>query len=172
MRRSIPAGAAGFNGLRVVRNLRNSTLTTQSITVVSGREYQVTIAGANGATCVASNAFTGTLTADGTNRISWPNGTPKTAASDEDIPSILTELDDQLASSKPEGITPSTDVEMEPLDEEYEEDDTFTMSLDLARAYLEIGDQEGARDMLKQALSGAHDPEHRRQIEELLQQID
>lgn len=95
MRRSIPAGAAGFNGLRVVRNLRNSTLTTQSITVVSGREYQVTIAGANGATCVASNAFTGTLTADGTNRISWPNGTPKTAASTTltlTITGTLTEL--------------------------------------------------------------------------------
>ena len=101
-----------------------------------------------------------------------PGSAEEQLPSDEDIPSILTELDDQLASSKPEGITPSTDVEMEPLDEEYEEDDTFTMSLDLARAYLEIGDQEGARDMLKQALSGAHDPEHRRQIEELLQQID
>lgn len=81
VRRSIPAGAAGFNGLRVVQNLRGNTLTTQSITVVSGREYQVTIAGTNGATCVASNAFTGMLTADGVNRISWPNGTPKTAAS-------------------------------------------------------------------------------------------
>ena len=41
----------------------------------------------------------------------------------------------------------------------------------LARAYLEIGDREGARDMLQQALSGARDPDHRRQIEELLQQI-
>ena len=52
------------------------------------------------------------------------------------------------------------------------EDDTFNMSLDLARAYLEIGDQEGAREMLEQALSGARDPDHRRQIEDLLQQID
>ena len=53
-----------------------------------------------------------------------------------------------------------------------EEDDNFKMSLDLARAYLEIGDNDGARDMLKQALSSARNPEHRRQIEELLQQID
>ena len=52
------------------------------------------------------------------------------------------------------------------------EDDTFNMSLDLARAYLEIGDQEGAKDMLNQALASSRDPGHRRQIEELLKQID
>ena len=50
--------------------------------------------------------------------------------------------------------------------------DEVGTKLDLARAYLEIGDQEGAKDMLKQALVGARDPDHRRQIEELLQQID
>ena len=55
--------------------------------------------------------------------------------------------------------------------DESSEDDAFGMSLDLARAYLEIGDQDGARDMLKQALTGARDPDHREQIEELLAQI-
>ncbi len=89
---------------------------------------------------------------------------------DEDIPSILTELDDQLTRSQPEETAPASGIKLEPLDG-VSESDAFNMSLDLARAYLEIGDQEGARDMLKQALSGARDPEHRRQIEELLQQI-
>ncbi len=94
---------------------------------------------------------------------------------DEDIPSILTELDDQLTRSQPEERPPASGIKLDPLDGDrldgVSESDAFNMSLDLARAYLEIGDQEGARDMLKQALSGARDPEHRRQIEELLQQI-
>jgi len=88
---------------------------------------------------------------------------------DDEIPDILTELDDQLSGDKEAALPPV--VELEPASEPVE-DDTFSMSLDLARAYLEIGDQEGARDMLKQALSGARDPDHRRQIEELLAQID
>ena len=88
----------------------------------------------------------------------------------EDIPSILTELDDQLRRSQPGETSPESGIKLDPLDEA-DESDAFNMSLDLARAYLEIGDQEGARDILKQALAGARDPEHRRQIEELLQQI-
>jgi FimV-like protein len=96
--------------------------------------------------------------------------------SDDEIPSILTELDDQLGASSPPEISQPAKINLEPFDEPVAEppleDDTFTMSLDLARAYLEIGDQEGAKDMLKQALSGTRDPEHRRQILELLEQID
>ena len=90
---------------------------------------------------------------------------------DDDIPSILTELDDQLSTTDTTVADQPAPIELEPVDD-ITEDDAFRMSLDLARAYLEIGDQEGARDMLKQALSGARDPEHRRQIEELLGQID
>ena len=92
---------------------------------------------------------------------------------EDDIPSILTELDDQLTSADKINTPQPSRIDLEPVDEATEtEDDTFTMSLDLARAYLEIGDQGGAKDMLKQALSGARNPEHRRQIEELLRQID
>ncbi|MCB1797825.1 MAG: hypothetical protein KDI67_02990 [Gammaproteobacteria bacterium] len=94
-------------------------------------------------------------------------------AADDDIPSILTELDDQLTSADSMDSSRDAGIELEPIDDtDSIEDDTFTMSLDLARAYLEIGDQDGAKDMLNQALSGARSPEHRRQIEELLQQID
>lgn len=89
---------------------------------------------------------------------------------DDDIPSILTELDDQLTSAEPVEAPRTAGINLEPVDE-VTEDDAFSMSLDLARAYLEIGDQEGARDMLQQALAGARNPDHRRQIEELLQQI-
>lgn len=96
--------------------------------------------------------------------------------SEEEIPSILTELDDQLTSPGTTEFEADSNLRLEPVEDtaaaQAMEDDTFTMSLDLARAYLEIGDQEGAKDMLKQALAGARDPDHRRQIEELLQQID
>lgn len=90
---------------------------------------------------------------------------------DLDIPSILTELDDNLSGADAEQFSKKSGVQMEPAEDEVE-DETFAMSLDLARAYLEIGDQDGARDMLKQALHGARSTNHRRQIEELLQQID
>lgn len=100
----------------------------------------------------------------------------ESTADDDEIPSILTELDDQLTGSSTTEFSDAPKINLEPVDSDTEpeslvEDDTFTMSLDLARAYLEIGDQEGAEDMLKQALAGAKDPEHRRQIEELLRQI-
>jgi pilus assembly protein FimV len=107
---------------------------------------------------------------------------------DDDIPGLLNELDGQLSSADATVSPPASGIDLEPIDEPLqldaladteapaaeqpiEEDDTFTMSLDLARAYLEIGDNDGARDMLKQALSGARKPDQRRQIEELLQQI-
>lgn len=94
-------------------------------------------------------------------------------AADDDIPSILTELDDQLTSADSIDSPRNAGIELEPIDDaDSIEDDTFAMSLDLARAYLEIGDQDGAKDMLSQALNGARSPEHRRQIEELLQQIN
>ena len=90
---------------------------------------------------------------------------------DDDIPSILTELDDQLSGERPYDSPTPAPIQLEPVSHA-DEDDTFSMSLDLARAYLEIGDQDGARDMLKQALAGARDPDHQRQIKELLAQID
>ena len=93
---------------------------------------------------------------------------------DEDIPSLLTELDDQLTVIDAPDTSVPSGIQLDPVDtiDDMAEDDTFTMSLDLARAYLEIGDQDGARDMLNQALTGARNPEHKRQIQELLQQIN
>ncbi len=90
---------------------------------------------------------------------------------DEDIPSILTELNDQLESTTVEPAVTPAEIDVDPVDE-VSEDETFSMSLDLARAYLEIGDSEGARDMLEEALNSARDPNHRTQIRELLSQID
>jgi len=102
-------------------------------------------------------------------QVDVPSANDERIPMDDDIPSILTELDDQLSGDR--SPPAAAEIQIEPADET-REDDTFSMSLDLARAYLEIGDQEGARDMLQQALAGARDPEHRRQIEELLTQID
>lgn len=100
---------------------------------------------------------------------------------DDDLPSLLHELDDHLAKGNPGAEpSPASAIDLEPLDSnalneapggDPSGDDTLDMSLDLARAYLEIGDQEGARDMLEQALSGAGDSQQRQQIEELLKQI-
>ena len=103
--------------------------------------------------------------------IDAPSANDERLAADDDIPSILTELDDQLSVDRSMDALSGV-AELPERAERAHEDDTFNMSLDLARAYLEIGDQEGAREMLEQALSGARDPDHRRQIEELLQQID
>ena len=95
----------------------------------------------------------------------------------DEIPSILSELDDQLATGSASEFGASTRIELEPVEDPVRrsnddtEDDAFRMSLDLARAYLEIGDNEGARDMLQQALGGARNADHRRQIEDLLRQI-
>jgi pilus assembly protein FimV len=116
----------------------------------------------------------------------------QSAIEDDDLPSILTELDDQLKHAR-EPVPPTAsslsfesvddtipvdelgDADSlsldQPLGREQLDDDTFTMSLDLARAYLEIGDQDGARDMLHQALAVAEDPEQREKIETLLRQI-
>jgi len=88
------SGEIRFEGARRVENLATGLL-TQSITVISGNTYQVTIKGTNGATAICSGAFTGTLTADGVNRISWNNGTPKTTTTTTltiTITGILTEL--------------------------------------------------------------------------------
>lgn len=78
-----------FEGGRRVENLwkyaANETgsdnPTSKILTVISGHEYQLQIGAESdaGATAVCSGAFTGTLTGDGVNVISWPNGTPKTA---------------------------------------------------------------------------------------------
>ncbi len=77
--RELDTDEFGFVGARRERNLATA-LTTHSITVVTNAEYQCTINGAGvGDTAVFSNAFTGTLTTDGTNRISWNSGAPKTA---------------------------------------------------------------------------------------------
>lgn len=92
--REAKTSEARFWGARRVENLATA-LTTHTITVVSGAVYQAVIAGTNGTTAVFSGAFTGTLTANGTNRISWPSGTPKTASSTSltiTVTGTLTEL--------------------------------------------------------------------------------
>jgi hypothetical protein len=76
--KDVTANEARFVGARRVENLATG-LVTQVIAVENGAEYQLTIAGTNASTAVCSGSFTGTLTADGTNRISWPSGTPKTS---------------------------------------------------------------------------------------------
>lgn len=77
--RFVPAGAIAEYGARVERTLATA-LTTHTITVVAGADYQVSIKGDAAATAVCSDAFALTLTADGTNRISTPNGAANTAA--------------------------------------------------------------------------------------------
>jgi FimV-like protein len=119
-------------------------------------------------------------------------GRPSGAADDDvvDVPSLLSELDSELAPGDDEQAPGTSSIELDPLDDPEsidvdeqapppddapsgrdQEDDAFHMSLDLARAYLEIGDEDGARDMLRQALDGAHDPQQRQQIEALLKTI-
>jgi len=86
-----PALVPAFEGGRVVFNLwptadGSATPSTQAnIPVISGHEYALTIgaASASGATAVCTDAFTGTVTGNATNRISWSDDTPRTAATAE-----------------------------------------------------------------------------------------
>ena len=99
-------------GARCVRNLFSGVV-TDTITVVSGREYQCCIRGDNAATAVFSGAFTDTLTADGTNPIAWPNGAIKTATTDS-LTVTITGILDQVLIEEVTGQTnqnPSAFVE-------------------------------------------------------------
>jgi hypothetical protein len=96
-----PVNEIPWAGVRRVQNLATA-LTTHSVTISSGDKHQVTIKGAAGATCVLSGATSMTLTADGVNRITSPNGTPWTAGSTTitmTVTGTLTEL--QLESCEP-----------------------------------------------------------------------
>ena len=79
--REVLSGEARFQGQRRVYNLAASTDTpsTQGITVISGRVYQISIGAdsASGATAILTGATTGTLTGDAANGQSFD--TAKTA---------------------------------------------------------------------------------------------
>jgi FimV-like protein len=105
---------------------------------------------------------------------------------DADIPGFLVEFDDTAPEQEPVHAPIPAPIELQSTNEAdadlslndhvdpvscIGEDEDFSLSLELARAYLEIGDQEGAEEILKRALAGAPDPEPRRQMEELLIKI-
>jgi pilus assembly protein FimV len=98
-----------------------------------------------------------------------PEPTEGAVANDEPV-ELEIDLQDVLGDVTNQPPADDTKVEQVPADHDHREE-TFLMSLDLARAYFEIGDREEAKDMLDRALTGARDPDQRRQIEELLQQI-
>jgi FimV-like protein len=93
------------------------------------------------------------------------------------VPSLLIELDDQVAAQRAPraagapGMSRATTA-TRATDHDNLEEESFMMNLDLARAYLEIGDHDGARDMLVQALDETTDIGRRQQLEELLRQLD
>lgn len=95
---------------------------------------------------------------------------------DLDVPSLLVELDDQFAAQHrlpdPAPVAPASAPAAPTRAGDDSEDEGFIMSLDLARAYLEIGDREGARDMLAQALLDSTDTGERRQLEDMLRDLD
>lgn len=92
--KTVPVDVPAILGARMVENLATG-VTTQSVTVVSGGAYVVTIKGDSGATAVLSAAATGTLTADGVNRISHDSGVPMTASTTTltlTVTGVLTQL--------------------------------------------------------------------------------
>ena len=79
--KEVNSGEERLENLRRIENLASGN-GTQTITVISGNEYQVTIGSGSddGATVVCSNAFTGTLTGDNANVIViGATGLPSTA---------------------------------------------------------------------------------------------
>lgn len=83
--REIPAGVVPIEGARDVHNqftgISDTPSSQSNIPVIAGNKYHITIgAGSDdGATVSLAGAIVATLTADGSNRIGFASGTPKTA---------------------------------------------------------------------------------------------
>ena len=85
-------GEISLKGARRERNIATS-LTTHTITVEAGRQYQVSCKGDAASTVVASNAATGTLTNNGTDRHAFDTAlTASTTSLALTITGTLTEL--------------------------------------------------------------------------------
>ncbi len=87
----------------------------------------------------------------------------------ESIPGNIAEdlVDDNLNPIPGTGEVPAEDLPTLDLEED-EQYDKIDESLDLARAYLVVGDNAAAIAILEQAMESATEPEKRRQIEELM----
>ncbi|HQU15533.1 MAG: hypothetical protein B7Z66_00615 [Chromatiales bacterium 21-64-14] len=83
----------------------------------------------------------------------FPAGFPETT---EDAPSNVIEWDGDLADS---GAQSAEDADSGAEDAALGEPDEVGTKLDLARAYLDMGDQEGARELLEEVLEEGSDPQ-------------
>ncbi len=104
--RNTQPNEARFNGARRWENLAIGNL-TQTITLITGREYHVTVGAGStaGATVVLSGGLTGTITADGTNRLALSSdGTPTPATSN----SVTLTVSDSISELFVEDVTGQT----------------------------------------------------------------
>ena len=105
-------------------------------------------------------------------------------SADDDSLDIDFGLDEEATEADAESseIEPETSAADNQADDRFEEEDEFDLSnlddvdeistkLDLARAYLDMGDSEGTRDILNEVIADGSD-EQKKEAEELLSQLD
>jgi pilus assembly protein FimV len=83
-----------------------------------------------------------------------------TGGDDDSIDRFWSTLDDQPVEKSPAAAASSSD-----------DDDDDDIILDMARAYVELGDREAALDMLEQLMEKTHDPEKQAYIQELIDKV-
>lgn len=86
---------------------------------------------------------------------------------EDQVAQLLSSTDDDIAL---EEIAPEFDEDNEENMDLLSGEDGLRMKLDLARAYIEMGDADGAKDIIKEVMDGA-DTEHLKEAQELLDSI-
>ncbi|MEM5529966.1 FimV/HubP family polar landmark protein, partial [Gammaproteobacteria bacterium AS21] len=86
---------------------------------------------------------------------------------EDQVAQLLSSTDDDIAL---EEIAPEFDEDNEENMDLLSGEDGLRMKLDLARAYIEMGDADGAKDIIKEVMDGA-DAEHLKEAQELLDSI-
>ena len=87
---------------------------------------------------------------------------------EDQVADLLSSTDDDIAL---EEMAPEFDEDNEENMDLLSGEDGLRMKLDLARAYIEMGDTDGAKDIIKEVMDGA-DEEHLKEAQELLNSID
>jgi pilus assembly protein FimV len=86
---------------------------------------------------------------------------------EDQVADLLSSTDDDIAL---EEMAPEFDEDNEDNMDLLSGEDGLRMKLDLARAYIEMGDADGAKDIIKEVMDGA-DAEHHKEAQELLDSI-
>ena len=95
------------------------------------------------------------------------NAEADTKVLDEELDELLSSTDDDIAL---DAVAPEFDADNEEGIDLLSGEDGVRMKLDLARAYVEMGDDQGAQDIIDEVMT-AGDEEQKREAQELLESL-